>query len=115
MTEIVPNGMTFTSVSGSNWTCIPSSGGPGTHITCTYNLATNSGDVLPVINIVAMANGKGPYPPFTNCALVGPAPSSGYIDTDPSNDNSCVTVTKPRWHAVGDKKGDPTRAGSGTH
>ena len=113
VTEVVPNGMTFTSVSGSNWTCVPTSGGPGTQITCTYNLATNAGDVLPVINIVAHADGKGPYPPFTNCAVVGPKPGSGYIDTDPSNDKFCVTVTKPPGTLVVNKKVDPDPRGLG--
>ena len=34
-----------------------------------------------------------PYPPITNCATVGV--TSGYTDTDPSNNTFCVTITKP--------------------
>ncbi len=96
VTDIVPSGMTFTSVvPGLGWTCIPLSGGPSTLITCTYGLATNAGDVLPAINITAKANGNGPFPPFTNCAVVEFVPGSGYVDTNAGNNKSCVTVSKP--------------------
>ncbi len=94
VTDIVPSGMTFTGVSGAGWTCNPSSGGPGTHITCTYNLATNAGDVLAVIDITAKADGNGPFPPFTNCAFVAPARVRAN-DTNASNNEACVTVSKP--------------------
>lgn len=95
VTDTIPNGMTFTNVAGSNWLCSPTGGGPGTLITCTYNLATNAGDVLPPIDITAQAIGKGPFPPFTNCAVVAPASGSDLTDTDSSNNQACVTVSKP--------------------
>ena len=66
-------------------------------ITCTY---TGPGPTAPnqnlgTIDVVATALGSSPYPPFTNCATVAVLPTSGQQDTNASNDNACVTVTKP--------------------
>lgn len=100
VTDIVPAGMTFdsaTSTPASDWTCnAPPSIPAGGTLTCTYNGGSvTAGQVLSTISIVARATGSGPFPPFTNCALVGTKAGSGYTDSNASNDQSCVTVTKP--------------------
>lgn len=97
VTDIVPAGMTFNSAAGTDWTCdapppIPQNG----MLTCTYTGAgPSAGQVLPTINIQAIANGSPPFHPFNNCAAVQPAASSGVVDWNPMNDNDCVTVAKP--------------------
>jgi hypothetical protein len=96
VTDTVPANMTFNTMGGSGWACVPPGGPAGTQITCTYGSAAVSGQVLPVIHVDATATGGAPYPPVTNCALVGVATASGLSDTNAANNSSCVTVTKPR-------------------
>jgi hypothetical protein len=111
VTDTVPPGMTFNSIGGGPWTCAPPSGGAGTVIICTYNgPGVTTGQVLPVIHVDARANGEGPYPPFTNCAVVGTKPEAGLSDIDPKNDQSCVTVTKPGTVTVEKKVKNDTHA-----
>lgn len=100
VTDIVPAGMAFDSATSSpptNWTCnAPPSIPAGGTLTCTYNGGpVTAGQVLSTIDIVARATGQGPYKPFTNCATVGTKPGSDYVDSNTSNDESCVTVSKP--------------------
>ena len=88
VSDIVPAGMTFTSVTSTNWTCLPLPVMPaGGTLTCTYTgsfpIATSQ--LLGTIDIVA-TGGDGP---FENCALLA-APSDG----NPSNNKACVTVKK---------------------
>jgi cysteine-rich repeat protein len=96
ITDAVPAGMTFNSATSPDWLCatLPASTGS---ITCTYTGAgpVSAGQVLSTIAISATANGKAPFPPFENCAVVGTLPSSPYADTNPANNKSCVTVKKP--------------------
>jgi hypothetical protein len=95
VTDTVPPNMTFNSIGGVGWTCLPPGGPAGTVITCTYAPSVTPGQVLPVIHVNATATGPAPYPPVTNCAVVGTAPGSGLVDSNPSNDKWCVTVVKP--------------------
>ena len=86
-TDVVPAGMTFTSVVGTNYTCLPLAPvSGGTTLTCTYTgtfpIAPNQ--ILGSVAIVA-DGGNGPY---ENCAKLG------QTDHDPSNDKACVTVQK---------------------
>ena len=96
VTDTVPANMTFAPIPPP-WSCLPL--GPytaGTTFSCTYTgppLAANQ--VLPPINISATATIGPPFPPYTNCAAVAITPSSGYVDTVPTNNNSCATVSKP--------------------
>ena len=98
VTDIVPPGMTFTGATSTpptDWSCNAPVSAGGTLI-CTYiGGPVTAGQVLSTINISAWASGPGPFPPITNCATVSLAPSSGYQDTNPSNDNACATVAKP--------------------
>jgi len=98
VTDTVPPGMKFNTATGTNWSCVTLPANAGSTITCTYTGTgpTAPGQSLGSIAIDATALGNAPFPPFTNCANVGVARSSGYRDTDPSNDRDCVTVTKPK-------------------
>jgi uncharacterized repeat protein (TIGR01451 family) len=101
VTDTVPPNMTFNTVSGTDWNCVPPGGPAGTVITCTYTGAgVTTGQVLPPIHIDATATGEAPYPPVTNCATV--SLGGGNIDTDASNNQSCVTVTKPHREQMGE-------------
>lgn len=87
VTDVVPPGMTFTNVTSSNWTCAPLPGPPipaGGTLTCTYtgSFPIASNQALGWVTIVA-TGGAGP---FKNCATLGQP------DSDPSNDQACVTV-----------------------
>lgn len=96
VTDTVPPNMTFNTIGGAGWTCVPPGGPAGTIITCTYSgPPVASGQVLTPIHVDATATGSAPYPPVTNCATVGVTPTSGLTDTNASNNNSCVTVSKP--------------------
>ena len=99
VTDVVPAGMIFNSVTGSpGWTCLPNTNvGAGTLITCTYaGGALPAGPAAPVgtISIVATALGQMPFPDFTNCADVALSGADGAVDTKPENNHSCVTVSK---------------------
>jgi von Willebrand factor type A domain/Domain of unknown function DUF11 len=98
VTDTVPPGMTFNTATGTNWTCATLPASAGTTITCTYTGTgpTSSGQSLGTITIGATATGSAPFPPFKNCAQVGVPSTSGLKDTDPSNNEDCVTVTKPK-------------------
>ena len=95
VTDTVPPNMTFNSIGGSGWSCVPPTGAAGTLITCSYSGTATAGQVLPVIHVNATATGAAPYPPVTNCAQVGLTTGSGLADTNSANNNSCVTVRKP--------------------
>ncbi len=95
VTDAVPTGMRFDTAGGAGWTCqtLPANGGS---ISCTYGgPAPTAGQVLPPITVTATALGSAPFPPYTNCAVVGTPAGSGYLDSNPGNDNACVTVSKP--------------------
>ena len=99
VTDVVPAGMIFNSVTGSaGWTCLPNTNvAAGTLITCTYaGGALPAGPATPVgvISIVATALGQMPFPDFTNCADVALSGADGAVDTKPENNHSCVTVSK---------------------
>ena len=92
VTDVVPAGMTFTSVSGApNWNCTPATVTAGNILTCTYigSGPAAAGASLGSITIKATARGEGPW---TNCANVGIADGSG-ADSNLDNNKSCVTLT----------------------
>ncbi|MEA2976998.1 MAG: hypothetical protein QOF19_2518 [Alphaproteobacteria bacterium] len=97
--DVVPAGMTFNAATGlPDWTCnAPPAIPAGGTLTCTYSGTgpTTSGQVFSTINITATALGSAPFPPFTNCATVGPTPTSGPVDANSGDNKACVTVTKP--------------------
>jgi uncharacterized repeat protein (TIGR01451 family) len=91
VTDVVPPGMTFTSVSGApNWNCTPATVPSGGTLTCTYigtgTIATSAS--LGNITITATAPAQGTY---ENCAVVGFTTASGLTDSNPSNNKSCVS------------------------
>ena len=95
VTDTVPANMTFNTIGGSGWVCTPPGGPAGTVITCAYNGNVGVGQVLPPIHVDATSTSGAPYPPVTNCALVGLTTTSGLTDMNSGNNNSCVTVSKP--------------------
>ena len=98
VSDVVPAGMTFNSATGTNWTCATLPASAGSTITCTYTGAgpTTPGQALGTIDIAATATGSAPFPPVTNCANVAITPAVGLPDGNAANNQSCVTVTKPR-------------------
>jgi hypothetical protein len=92
VTDVIPAGMTVSSITSPNWTCTPTSlVGPGT-LTCTYNLAGSlaTGAQLPG-SIVVNYTTTGPGP-FTNCATISAGAVVG-VDSNSVNNTACVTVT----------------------
>ena len=107
VSDTPPPGMSFSSitVTPAGWTC--SSLSPGVNpFTCVWNGGALPTGPIATITIVANAlpSVPPPYPPFTNCASVSVDPSSGFQDIDPSNNQDCVTVSKPGGHDVAIKK-----------
>lgn len=99
VTDVVPAGMVFNSVTGTGWTCVPSTNVPaGVTVTChntaAMNLAAGPAAPVGVIDVTATALGNAPFPDFKNCGKVGLDSSSGAADTVPQNNRSCVTVSK---------------------
>jgi Domain of unknown function (DUF5979)/Domain of unknown function DUF11 len=90
--DVVPAGLTINTQTSTNWTCNPLPAvGPAT-ITCTYNLAGTLGTNGQLTDSLVF-NGvlSNHQQPVTNCAIVSIAANVG-IDTNPSNDQACVTV-----------------------
>ncbi|MEJ1970002.1 MAG: hypothetical protein WDN03_15425 [Rhizomicrobium sp.] len=104
VTDIVPAGLSFANASGTDWTCTgPFPIAAGGTLTCTYTgsatLAT--GQVLPPITVVSTNAVPGaPLPTITNCANVDFVPGHGVMDTNPTNNKSCVTNGTARAAAV---------------
>jgi uncharacterized repeat protein (TIGR01451 family) len=99
VTDVVPAGMVFNSVTGTGWTCVPSINVPaGVTVTChntaAMNLAAGPAAPVGVIDITATALGNAPFPDFTNCGKVGLDSASGAADQVEQNNRSCVTVSK---------------------
>jgi outer membrane immunogenic protein len=96
VTDVVPAGMSFTSVTAPpGWTCTPptpiASGGL---LTCVFSGGPVPSGPLGTIVIGALMAGPGPFPPVTNCSALTVLASSGVVDTDSSNNSSCATVVK---------------------
>lgn len=95
VTDVVPVGLSFASVSGSGWTCPgPFPIAAGGTLTCTYtgNTTFTTGQSLPPITVVSTNAVPGAQlPMITNCADVAFTPNSGYVDTNSQNDRSCTT------------------------
>jgi hypothetical protein len=92
VTDNAPAGMTVTSATGTGWVCTPATvTGPGA-LTCTYTpggtLAANAS--LPPILVKTKMTEPGTV---QNCAIVGLGASSGLVDSDPTNNKSCIPVT----------------------
>lgn len=91
VTDVVPAGMTFTSVTATNWTCTPATPiAAGSTMSCTYTgpFPVAASQLLGNIAVVA-SGGDGPYENCANVTLPG--------DGNASNDKSCVTVSKPQF------------------
>lgn len=98
VTDVVPAGMTFTSVTPTNWTCAPLPVIPsGGTLTCTYTgtFPVATSQLLGTIGIVA-TGGAGPH---ENCASLS-VPNDG----NSSNDRACITVQKPPLDVKLEKK-----------
>ncbi len=101
VTDTVPAGMQFNTVTpAAPWTCTPGGVLPtGTTVTCTNSIGpvvmpAGPAALITTIAINATALGKAPFPDFTNCSDVALNPLSGYGDTVPPNNHSCVTLSK---------------------
>lgn len=70
VTNKLPPGMTYSSVSGTNWTCTFS----GADATCKYSLPVLKGQTLPTITVRTVVDGSSTYTSFTNTATVGGSP-----------------------------------------
>ena len=90
--DVIPPGLTINSMTSPNWTCIPiPATGPGT-ITCTYNLAGSLGTGAQLPDSIVFGGFLTiKDQPLKNCAIVSIAANVG-VDTNPSNDQACVTV-----------------------
>lgn len=94
--DVVPAGLTINTQTSTNWTCNPLPAVGLATITCIYNLAGTLGtngqltDSL-VFNGVITNHEQ----PLKNCAIVSIAANVG-IDTNPSNDQSCGTISNPQ-------------------
>lgn len=101
VTDVVPAGMTFTSISaGANFTCAPAAPIPaGGTLTCTY---TGTGPTAPnqALGSIYVTGTASTPPPFTNCAVVGFTPASGLTDANPPDNQSCINVIKPPFPAA---------------
>lgn len=98
VTDVAPAGVTFTSVTASaGWTCTPATVPPLSPLTCTFAGGSVPSGVVGTVTIKATAKGKGP---FENCSSVGLDPGSGFQDSNPANDKSCVTLTLDGWTPV---------------
>jgi uncharacterized repeat protein (TIGR01451 family) len=100
VTDVVPAGMSFTSVSGgANWSCTPAPIPAGGTLTCTY---TGTGPTAPnqALGSIAVVGHASQPPPFTNCAIVGFTPASGLTDANPPDNQSCINVVKPPFPVV---------------
>ncbi|MEI9886714.1 MAG: DUF5979 domain-containing protein [Rhizomicrobium sp.] len=99
VTDIVPAGLSFANASGTDWSCAgPFPIAAGGTLTCTYigaaTLAT--GQVLPPITVVSTNAVPGTQlPTITNCADTDFVPGHGVMDTNLSNNRSCITNTQP--------------------
>ncbi len=96
ISDIVPAGLEFTSASGPNWNCGPSSQYPiaaGGTLTCVYTgpVPIATGAVLPPIKVGATVVGK-PTDTIENCATIAPQAASGYIDTNAADNTSCTDI-----------------------
>ena len=97
VTDTVPANMTFGPITAPGWSCPTGIIPAGTTFTCTYTGPTpTAGQVLPTIGIPATPTVGPPFPPYTNSASVAITTSSGYVDSNPANDNATTPpVTKP--------------------
>lgn len=93
VTDVVPAGMTFNTATGTNWICGTLPVTAGNTMTCTYTGSgpTASNQVIGTIAVTGTVTGAGSW---TNCAIVAIDPAAG-TDTDPTNNKSCITLTKP--------------------
>ncbi len=96
VTDVVPAGMTFTSATGTDWSCSTLPATAGQTITCQYTGAgpATTGASLGKIKIATSLTGtpdqgKGP---FKNCADVFLTANAGLTETTLANNQSCATV-----------------------
>ena len=93
VTDQVPDGMTISGATGTDWTCTPLPlSGPAT-LTCQYTgTGTMATGATSQVVLAASTKGEGP---FENCADVGISLASGYEDTEPQNNHACAVVEGP--------------------
>ncbi|HTO29434.1 MAG TPA: VWA domain-containing protein, partial [Devosia sp.] len=92
VTDNVPEGMTITSVVGTDWECSPLPAvGPET-LTCQYTgtETIETGATL-TLELKSAAEETGL---FENCAAVSVAPGSGYEDGNSDNNSDCVEIVE---------------------
>jgi uncharacterized repeat protein (TIGR01451 family) len=96
VSDPVPGGLTFTSATGSSWTCnAPPALSAGT-LTCAYTGTGTVAHNLPLGTITVTVVTKTPGK-HDNCATVGVTAASGLQETTQANNKDCVTIeiTKP--------------------
>jgi uncharacterized repeat protein (TIGR01451 family) len=92
VTENLPAGLTLTSVSGSGWASIPTSGAGPLVVTCQYTVPSAglpAGGSLPPITFTGIVTSAGP---FANCASVQGQLAGAILQQPTSNDTSCITI-----------------------
>lgn len=92
VTDDVPEGMTITTVVGTDWECAPLPAvGPET-LTCQYTgtETIETGGTIS-LELKSAAEGTGL---FENCAAVSVAPGSGYEDGNSDNNSDCVEIVE---------------------
>lgn len=94
--DVVPAGLTISTQSSTNWTCGPLPAVGLATITCTYNLSGSLGTGAQLTaSLVFSGVLTNKEQPLKNCAIVS-IPASVGVDTNPSNDQACVTVSNPQ-------------------
>ena len=92
VTENLPAGLTLTGVSGTGWTCSPTSGSGPLAVTCTYTVPAGGlapGASLPPINFIVEVKKPGPY---TNCASVKGTLQGAVLQEPTNNNESCIEI-----------------------
>ena len=86
VTDVLPNLFSQVTVNAPGWNCGASS---GLSVSCAWTAAVAANQILPVINVSAMANAPGNY---VDCASISFVPNAGtQPDQVLGNNNSCVT------------------------
>ena len=114
VTDTVPAGLTFTSINGlPNWSCPTGPFLAGQTFTCTYMAAgqVGPGQYLGTIQVFATVSSDPPPRQVTNCANVGLTSASGLQDSNPANNQSCITFGPNGFVPVTPNPSLPTACG----
>jgi uncharacterized repeat protein (TIGR01451 family) len=94
--DVVPAGLTISTQSSPNWTCNPLPAAGLVTITCTYNLSGSLGTNAQLTDSLVFSGVlTNKEQPLKNCAIVS-IPATVGVDTNPPNDQACVTVSNPQ-------------------